>query len=145
MVNVSSIRQSGFRATRRATNILNANDNTVNDDAEALLAAIFHDQKILEAVRAGKIEMLLQRRQADFGSVLPLLLGRRWRALGASTVVALAGVGLPWLFIWAFFAGAKAPVSAAYWMGTPSMFSWSVPSVVLRLLTPITRGAPISH
>jgi hypothetical protein len=73
---------------------------------------------------------------------LPLLLGRRWRALGASTVVALAGVWLPWLFIWAFFAGAKAPVSATYWMGTPSMFSWSVPSVVLRLLTPITRGAP---
>jgi hypothetical protein len=33
-------------------------------------------------------------------------------------------------------------VSATYWMGTPSMFSWSVPSVVLRLLIPITRGAP---
>jgi hypothetical protein len=73
---------------------------------------------------------------------LPLLLGRRWRALAASAVVALAGVLLPWLVILAFFAGAKAPVSATYWMGTPSMFSWSVPSVVLRLLTPITRGAP---
>ena len=73
---------------------------------------------------------------------LPLLLGRRWRALAASASVALAGVGLPWLIIWKFLAGPKAPVSAAYWMGTPSMFSWSVPSLVLRFLTPITRGAP---
>src|SRR5665213_636469 len=74
--------------------------------------------------------------------MLALLHGRRWRALTASAVVALAGVCLPWLAIWTFFAGAGRPVSAAYWMGTPSMFSWSVPSLVLRLLTPLTRSAP---
>ncbi len=73
---------------------------------------------------------------------LPLLLARRWRAFAAATWVGVAGVALPWLAIWGFFSGAKAPVSATYWMGTPSMFSWSVPSLVLRLLTPITRGAP---
>ena len=76
---------------------------------------------------------------------LPFLLGRRWRALAASAGVALAGVCLPWLILWAFFAGPKTPTSAHYWMGTPSMFSWSIPSVVLRLLTPITRGAPLPH
>jgi len=74
---------------------------------------------------------------------LPLLLGRRWRALAASAGVALAGTCLPWLILGAFFAGPSAPVRARYWMGTPSMFSWSVPSLVLRLLTPITRGAPL--
>ena len=74
---------------------------------------------------------------------LPLLLGRRWRALAASAGVALAGVCLPWLILWSFFSGARTPVSAHYWMGTPSMFSWSVPSVVLRLLIPIARGAPL--
>jgi hypothetical protein len=74
---------------------------------------------------------------------LPLLLGRRWRALAASAGVALAGVCLPWLILWAFFAGNGAPLRAHYWMGTPAMFSWSVPSVVLRLLTPITRGAAL--
>ena len=74
--------------------------------------------------------------------MLPLLLGRRWRALAASAGVALAGVCLPWFILWAFFAGATAPVKAHFWMGTPSMWSWSVPSLVLRLLTPITRGAP---
>jgi hypothetical protein len=76
---------------------------------------------------------------------LPLLLGRRWRALAASVVVALGGVCLPWLVIAAFFNGARAPVSAAFWMGTPEMWSWSVPSVVLRFLTPITRGAPLPN
>ena len=74
---------------------------------------------------------------------LPLLLGRRWRALAASAGVALAGVCLPWLILRSFFSGAHTPVSAHYWMGTPSMFSWSVPSVVLRLLLPIARGAPL--
>jgi hypothetical protein len=76
---------------------------------------------------------------------LPILLGRRRRALAASAGVALAGVGLPWLILRAFVAGPKMPTSAHYWMGTPSMFSWSIPSVVLRLLLPITRGAPFPH
>jgi len=74
---------------------------------------------------------------------LPLLFGRRWRGLAASAVVAVTGVCLPWLLISAFFAGARTPVSATYWMGTPAMFSWSVPSLVLRLMTPITHGAPL--
>lgn len=76
---------------------------------------------------------------------LPLLLGRRWRALVASAVVALGGVCLPWLAIAAFFKGARAPVSATFWMGTPEMWSWSIPSVVLRFLIPITRGAPLPN
>ena len=74
--------------------------------------------------------------------VLPLVLGRRSRALAVSAAVAVGGVVLPWAAVGAFFAGAKTPVSGTYWMGTPSMFSWSVPSVALRLLTPIRRGAP---
>lgn len=74
--------------------------------------------------------------------MLPLLAGRQWRALAASAGVAVAGVCVPWFVLRAFFTGAGAPVSARYWMGTPAMWSWSVSSVVLRLLTPITRGAP---
>jgi hypothetical protein len=74
---------------------------------------------------------------------LPLLLGRRRRALAVSAGVALAGVCVPWLILWWFFSGARTPVSAHYWMGTPSMFSWSIPSVVLRRLIPIARGEPL--
>lgn len=76
---------------------------------------------------------------------LPLLLARSRRALAASVVVAGGGVCIPWLAIAAFFRGARAPVSATFWMGTPSMWSWSVPSVVLRFLIPITRGAPLPN
>lgn len=74
-----------------------------------------------------------------------LLFGRDRRALAASAVAGLAGVCVPWLVVWKFFTGPKAPICAHYWMGTPSMFSWSIPSVVLRLLLPITRGAPLPH
>ncbi len=73
---------------------------------------------------------------------IPLLLGRQWRALAASIAAGVGGVLVPWLIIAAFLTGPIKPVSATYWMGTPSMFSWSIPSVVLRILIPIHRGAP---
>jgi len=76
---------------------------------------------------------------------LPLLFGRRWRALAVSAGVGLAGVCVPWLILGLFFSGALTPVSAHFWMGTPSMFSWSIPSVVLRLLIPIAGGGPLPH
>jgi len=76
---------------------------------------------------------------------LPLLLSRSRRALAAAAWVGVAGLCVPWAILWTFFAGPKTPTGAHYWMGTPSMFSWSVPSVVLRLLLPITRGAPLPH
>lgn len=73
---------------------------------------------------------------------LPLLLGRNRRALVAAAAVGVAGVCVPWLILSAFFTGARAPVSAHYWMGTPHMWSWSMPSVVLRIFIPVARGAP---
>jgi hypothetical protein len=30
-------------------------------------------------------------------------------------------------------------------MGTPAMFSWSIPSVVLRLLSPLKQGGALPH
>ncbi len=64
-----------------------------------------------------------------------LVLERSWRAVvwfGASTVVFLLA---PWAFL-----GAKAPVSGDYWMGTPALLSWSIPSTVLRILDPPHGG-----
>lgn len=70
-----------------------------------------------------------------------LILNRR-RALVTLAWVALLGVLVPWLVLMAAFAGPSAPVSGGYWMGTPDMFSWSLPSVVLRVLDPLTRSTP---
>lgn len=76
------------------------------------------------------------------GSVaVALLFSRNRRALATSAAVGLAGVCVPWLAVWLFLAGPRAPTQAHYWMGTPSMFSWSIPSVVLRFLLPIARRA----
>jgi hypothetical protein len=74
-----------------------------------------------------------------------LILHRRWRALLTFTGTAILAVLIPWgVLLWGF-TGAKTPVSPHYWMGTPAMFSWSLPSVVLRLLSPLQRGAALPH
>ena len=75
---------------------------------------------------------------------LALILNRR-RAMVTLAWVTLLGVVLPWLVLLWAFPGEKAPVSGHYWMGTPDMFSWSIPSVVLRILDPYTRGASLPH
>ena len=71
------------------------------------------------------------------GVLLPgFVLARSRRALawfGATTVGFLV---LPWAILTFGFAGAKAPVSGTYWMGTPALLSWSVPSTLLRILEP---------
>jgi hypothetical protein len=74
-----------------------------------------------------------------------LILHRGWRAFLALAGMATLAVLIPWgLLLWVF-TGAKAPGSAHYWMGTPAMFSWSIPSVVLRLLSPLKQGGALPH
>ena len=72
-----------------------------------------------------------------------LLLQRRWRSLSTCAALSLAGVAIPWLVISRWFAGVRAPVNAHYWMGTPAMFSWSIPSMVLRAFVPAHRAAAL--
>jgi hypothetical protein len=74
-----------------------------------------------------------------------LILHRGWRAFLAFAAMATLAVLIPWGVLLWIFTGAKSPVSAHYWMGTPAMFSWSIPSVVLRLLNPLKRGGALPH
>jgi hypothetical protein len=74
-----------------------------------------------------------------------LLLHRGWRAFLAFAGMAALGVLIPWGVLLWIFTGAKAPISAHYWMGTPALFSWSLPSVVLRLLSPLKHGGALPH
>ncbi|HUD14184.1 MAG TPA: glycosyltransferase family 87 protein [Terracidiphilus sp.] len=74
-----------------------------------------------------------------------LILHRGWRAFLAFAGMATLAVLIPWGVLLWVFTGAKAPVSAHYWMGTPAMFSWSIPSVVLRLLSPLKHGGALPH
>lgn len=76
---------------------------------------------------------------------LPLVLQRRWRALAEIASIGISFVLIPWIVIRLFFAGVGAPVSAHYWMGTPALFSWSIPSSMLRLLHPVTRGVHLPN
>ena len=70
-----------------------------------------------------------------------LLLERGWRRVLKLAAAAVLAVAVPWLLLAGFFTGPKTPVQAHYWLGTPSMFSWSLPSLVLRILTPLHRGS----
>jgi hypothetical protein len=73
---------------------------------------------------------------------IALILNRRRALLTLAWVVAL-GTILPWAVLFWAFPGAKTPTSANYWMGTPDMFSWSIPSLLLRLLDPLAPGASL--
>jgi hypothetical protein len=71
------------------------------------------------------------------------LLARSRRALawfGATTVGFMV---LPWAVLTFGFAGPKTPVSGTYWMGTPALLSWSVPSTLLRILEPPSAGGKL--
>jgi alpha-1,2-mannosyltransferase len=74
---------------------------------------------------------------------MAFVLQRNWRGLRTAIGVVVLATGIPWLLIACAFAGPKAPGSARYWMGTPSLFSWSIPSVVLRVLDPLRTSGPL--
>jgi Glycosyltransferase family 87 len=70
-----------------------------------------------------------------------LLLRRDWRGLAIFTGVALAFLALPWTFTICCLDGPKIQAGTDTWTGTPATLSWSLPSVVLRILDSPTPGA----
>jgi hypothetical protein len=70
-----------------------------------------------------------------------LLLRRDWRGLLIFAAVAFVFLALPWSFTACCLDGPKTPAGTDTWTGTPATLSWSVPSVVLRILDPPTTGA----
>ncbi len=76
---------------------------------------------------------------------IALLLRRDLRAVAAFVFTAVVLVSIPWIAIAAFFSGARAPVSGNYWMGTPAILSWSIPSAVLRALDPPATPDRVPH
>jgi hypothetical protein len=72
-----------------------------------------------------------------------LILQRSWRALAAFAATVALAVLVPSAVLLLYFHGAKTPVSGTYWMGTPAVLSWSIPSLVLRILDPPRRGGPL--
>jgi alpha-1,2-mannosyltransferase len=71
-----------------------------------------------------------------------LIHGRLRRALG-TMAVALTLVAVPLVVIAAFLQGRALPPHTGYWMGTPAFLNNSLPAVVLRVLDPPTKGAPL--
>jgi hypothetical protein len=70
---------------------------------------------------------------------LPLLLRGRWKQIAGAAIGVFVGIVLPWAAMSAL-SGPKSPPRADYWMGTPATLSWSIPSAVLRVLDPATKG-----
>jgi Glycosyltransferase family 87 len=70
-------------------------------------------------------------------------LRRNFRALFLAVVVAFLLTVVPWIFVACCLAGPKAPVHTDYLAGTPSVISWSLPSVALRVYEPFHLGKPM--
>lgn len=70
-----------------------------------------------------------------------VLLRRERRAIGWMFLSALIAVLLPWAAVATFLKGPIATGGA--WTGTPATLSWSLPSVVLRILDPPKQVYPL--
>jgi alpha-1,2-mannosyltransferase len=71
------------------------------------------------------------------------VLRRQWRSLAIFAGVSLLLLALPWLLVTCCLAGPQTPAGTATFTGTPAILSWSLPSVVLRLMDPLTPGEPL--
>jgi len=69
-------------------------------------------------------------------AAVALILGRSWRALAVFASLAAAGGLILWAVLWLCYPGPYRPLKPHYWMGTPHPQSWSIPSVVLRIMDP---------
>jgi hypothetical protein len=74
-----------------------------------------------------------------------LVLRRDWRALFAAMAAAALLLAVPWAILGCCLSGPKAPVRQDYLAGTPSVLSWSLPSVALRIYEPLPPGGPMPN
>jgi hypothetical protein len=74
-----------------------------------------------------------------------LVLRRDWRALFAAMATAALLLAVPWVILGCCLSGPKAPVRQDYLAGTPSVLSWSLPSVALRIYEPLPPGGPMPN
>jgi hypothetical protein len=74
-----------------------------------------------------------------------LALRRDWRALSAVLATAALLLAVPWAILACCLSGPKAPLRQDYLAGTPSVLSWSLPSVALRIYEPLPRGGPMPN
>ncbi len=70
-------------------------------------------------------------------------LRRNFRALFTALAIAFVFTVAPWVFVVCCLAGPDAPAHKDYLAGTPSVISWSLPSVALRVYEPFHFGKPM--
>jgi hypothetical protein len=107
-----------------------------------LLAVAYFNREINQGLAAGVGASL---------KFIPGLLGivpvlrRDWRGVAAFICALIAGIAIPSAVIAHWNPRQASPARADYWMGTPALLSWSMPSVVLRAMDPVTRGPKLPH
>jgi Glycosyltransferase family 87 len=70
-------------------------------------------------------------------------LRRDFRSILRAAVTAFLLTALPWAFVAACLSGPSTPARADYLTGTPSVVSWSLPSVALRIYEPFYVDEPM--
>jgi hypothetical protein len=73
------------------------------------------------------------------------IMRRDWRALRAAIATAAFLLAVPWLIVQFCLTGPKAPPRLDYVFGTPSVLSWSLPSVALRIYEPLQPGGSMPN
>jgi hypothetical protein len=105
----------------------------------ALLLAIAYTQRGWRPAAAAGFGLALKFIPGVLAAAL--LVRRDWRGLLVFAIVALVFLAIPWSFTACCLEGPKTPAGTDTWTGTPAILSWSLPSVALRFLDPLTPGA----
>lgn len=78
------------------------------------------------------------------GALLAIpVLRRDRRSVFAAAATATLLLAVPWVIVACWLSGPKAPARQDYLAGTPSLLSWSLPSVALRIYEPFRPGQPM--
>ncbi len=72
-------------------------------------------------------------------------LRRDFRAIVRAVTTAFILTAVPWAFVLCCLSGPSTPARADYLAGTPSVVSWSLPSVALRIYEPFYVDEPMPH
>jgi hypothetical protein len=97
-----------------------------------LLLALAYTQREWRQTAAVAFGVALKLIPGVLGIVF--LVRREWRAFGMLAAASLVLLALPWSLVVCCLSGPKTPAGTDTWTGTPAILSWSLPSVVLRIV-----------
>ncbi len=106
-----------------------------------LIAITWHSGKRRLSVGAASLGVATATKVWPGTLLTTYVLSRDWKGLVVATLTVALLAAAPWMAVGFFLPDPHAPALSSAWTGTPALFNFSVPAIVLRLLDPPVSGA----